>query len=99
MHIKKTKYQFMAGEPQLGTVTEYDLIAENSEVQAFILDQVMECGELDPTYEFEDNGMVLIVDPKEWLDYDAVTDFLAAVYPDDIDRELLEAYACIDKEK
>ena len=98
MTIKKSTYNVMEGEPQLGKVNEYELIAEVNEVQDWILDQVKSNFCIERKYDFEDGANTYEIVSSDYIDVDMVEIYLEHLEEDceDIDDGKLYAYAAVD---
>jgi hypothetical protein len=85
MHIEINRYPIMSGEPHLGSITEYELIAEPYEVEYWILDKVVEDVAISNEYEFAE----IIIDASEYVDVGEIQNYLDELGDDDIDEQKL----------
>lgn len=92
MHIIKKTYQIMSGEPAIGSVTEYDLVADKYEVEDWIIEKVKEDGFAQDEYEFDE----AIIDAHDYIDVEMVNDYLESVDTDKLSE--LKLYVAADVE-
>lgn len=78
MYFIKTVSQMQDGEPQLGEVTEFELVAKKYEVEDYILSKVLEEDFVHSEYEISNpNGDTAIIETSDYIDYDLVYDYLS----------------------